>query len=106
LLHLALVAPEPREAGGGAQFQRFRLLGLRNVDCVLKGSSALVELGSYSRRPASACSQLLPDPQHKPTRPGAMMRLEPQFIISLPFGQPQQSLRERPGGGYSTRHHS
>ena len=28
-----------------------------------------------------------------PCRPGAMMRLEPQSIIPLPFGHPQQSLR-------------
>ena len=35
-------------------------------------------------------------------RPAAMMRLEPQSIISLPFGHAQQSLGERAGGGYST----
>ena len=43
MLHLALVAPEACEAGGGAQLA-ISLGGLRNVDCVLKGGSALVEL--------------------------------------------------------------
>ena len=38
-------------------------------------------LASFSRIPAK-----------RPRRPDAMMRLEPQSIISLPFGHPQQSL--------------
>jgi hypothetical protein len=37
-----------------------------------------------------------------PRRPGAVMRLEPQFIIARPFGHPQQSLGERAGGGSCT----
>ena len=41
-------------------------------------------------------------PAIRPRRPDAMMRLEPQSIISRPFGHPQQSLGERSGGGYST----
>jgi hypothetical protein len=31
-------------------------------------------------------------PGKRPCRPGAVMRLEPQSIISLPFGHPEQSL--------------
>jgi hypothetical protein len=34
-----------------------------------------------------------------PRRPAGTMRLEPQFIISRPFGHPQQALGERAGGG-------
>jgi hypothetical protein len=41
-------------------------------------------------------------PTKRPNRPDAMMRLELRSIISLPFGHPQQSFRERSGGGYST----
>jgi hypothetical protein len=37
-----------------------------------------------------------------PCRPGAMMRLEAQSIISLLFGHPEQPLGERTGSGYST----
>ena len=37
-------------------------------------------------------------------RPGAMMRLEPQSIISFLFGHTQQSRGERAGGGTSTGH--
>ena len=65
-LHLALVAPEACKAHGGAEFQRFRLVGLRNVDCVLKGGSALVELVLPSstipvRRCSSASDKLARD---------------------------------------------
>ena len=42
-------------------------------------------------------------PGKRQRRPAAMMRLEPQSIISLPFGHPQQSLGERAGGGYFHR---
>jgi len=41
-------------------------------------------------------------PAKRPPRPPAMMRLEPQPIIFLAFGHPQQSLGERTAGGYST----
>src|SRR3954453_18537309 len=37
-------------------------------------------------------------------RPGAMMRLEPQSIISFLFGHAQQSRGERAGGGTSSGH--
>src|SRR6516165_9901987 len=40
----ALFAPQPREARGGAQFQRFRLLGLGDAERLLQGGLALVEL--------------------------------------------------------------
>jgi hypothetical protein len=40
----ALLAPQPCKADGGAQFQRFRLLGLGDADRLLKGGLALVEL--------------------------------------------------------------
>src|SRR6516165_6277202 len=39
----ALLAPQPREAQGGAQFERFRLLGLRDANRLLKRGLALVE---------------------------------------------------------------
>src|SRR5207244_2988325 len=44
-------------------------------------------------------------PGIRPCRPGAMMRLEAQSIISISFGHPQESLGERVGGGYSAGHH-
>src|ERR1700737_2780164 len=37
-------------------------------------------------------------PGKRPGRPSAMMRLEPQSVISLLFGHPEQPLGERPGG--------
>src|SRR5215471_14014040 len=37
-------------------------------------------------------------------RPGAMMRLEPQSIISFLFGHSQQLRGERAGGGTATGH--
>src|SRR3954464_7270236 len=37
-------------------------------------------------------------------RPGAMMRLEPQSIISFLFSHAKQSRGERTGGGTSTGH--
>jgi len=40
----ALLAPKPGEIIGGAQFQRFRFLGLGDADRLLKGSLGLVEL--------------------------------------------------------------
>jgi hypothetical protein len=43
-------------------------------------------------------------PGRHPGRPSAMMRLEPQPVISLLFGHPEQPLGERPGGGYATGH--
>lgn len=38
------------------------------------------------------------------SRPGAVMCLEPQSIISVLFGHTQQSRGERAGGGASTGH--
>src|SRR6516164_186192 len=40
----ALFAPQPSEIAGGAQFERFRLLGLGDADRLLKGGLALVAL--------------------------------------------------------------
>src|SRR5262249_43759317 len=43
-------------------------------------------------------------PGMRPGRPSAMMRLEPQSVIPLLFGHPEQPLGERPRGGYSAGH--
>ena len=46
LVALALVAPEPREAGGGAQLEGLRLLRARDVDGVVEEASASAGLAA------------------------------------------------------------
>jgi hypothetical protein len=46
LLHLALVAAEPREAGGGAKFQQERALLLRKLQSGTKRALNLLGRGS------------------------------------------------------------